>query len=89
MISKKDHPESGQRHFYKPFLKEIVWLDHPLVKLDNVTLTSHLAGTTSEALSRSPILLVEDILKYFRGQRPEFIVNPEVLPHAFPVEPKS
>ena len=33
MIAKKDHPESGQRHLYKPFLKEIVWLNHPLVKL--------------------------------------------------------
>ena len=53
--------------------------DHPLVKLDNVTLTSHLAGTTSEALSRSPVLLVEDILKYLRGRKPEFIVNPEIL----------
>lgn len=71
------------------FHYEPIPADHPLVKLDNVTLTSHLAGTTSEALSRSPILLVEDILKYLRGQRPEFIVNSEVLPHAFPVEPNS
>jgi D-3-phosphoglycerate dehydrogenase len=63
--------------------------DHPLLKLDNVTLTSHLAGTTSEALSRSPILLVEDILKYLRGQRPQFMVNPEVLDQALPAEPKS
>ena len=53
--------------------------DHPLVKLDNVTLTSHLAGTTTEALSRSPILLVEDILKYLIGKEPEFLMNPEIL----------
>lgn len=33
MIAKKETPESGQRHLYKPFLKEIVWLGHPLVKL--------------------------------------------------------
>ncbi|MFB0532270.1 MAG: NAD(P)-dependent oxidoreductase, partial [Desulfatiglandales bacterium] len=61
------------------FHHEPIPADHPLVRLDNVTLTSHLAGTTSEALSRSPILLVEDILRYLRGQRAEFIVNPEVL----------
>lgn len=61
------------------FHHEPIPADHPLVKLDNVTLTSHLAGTTSEALSRSPILLVEDILRYLRDQEPEFIVNPEVL----------
>jgi len=61
------------------FHHEPIPADHPLVKLDNVSLTSHLAGTTSEALSRSPILLVEDILRYLRDQGPEFIVNPEVL----------
>ena len=33
MIAKKETPESGQRHLYKPFLKEIVWLGHSLVKL--------------------------------------------------------
>jgi len=33
MIAKNDTSESGQRHLYKPFLKEIVCLDHPLVKL--------------------------------------------------------
>jgi D-3-phosphoglycerate dehydrogenase len=71
------------------FHHEPIPADHPLLKLDNVTLTSHLAGTTSEALSRSPILLVEDIVKYLRGQKAEFIVNPEVIDQAFPAEPKS
>jgi IS5 family transposase len=33
MISKKNNSESGQRHLYKPFLREIVCSDHPLVKL--------------------------------------------------------
>lgn len=61
------------------FHHEPITPDHPLVKLDNVTLTSHLAGTTSEALSRSPVLLVEDILKHLRKGKPEFIMNPEVL----------
>ncbi len=61
------------------FHHEPIPTDHPLLQLDNVTLTSHLAGTTSEALGRSPILLVEDIVKYLRGQKAEFIVNPEVL----------
>lgn len=61
------------------FHHEPIPADHPLARLDNVTLTSHLAGTTSEALCRSPILLVEDVLKYLRDQGPEFVVNPEVL----------
>jgi D-3-phosphoglycerate dehydrogenase len=50
------------------------WLD-----LDNVTLTSHIAGTTSDALRNSPYLLVNDINKLLTGKGPEFIVNPEVL----------
>ena len=50
------------------------WLD-----LDNVTLTSHLAGATSDALRNSPYLLVNDMNKLLLGKCPEFIVNPEVL----------
>ena len=61
------------------FHHEPIAADNPLIKLDNVTLTSHLAGTTSEALRRSPILLVEDIKKHLADQKAEFIMNPEVL----------
>lgn len=61
------------------FHHEPIAPDHPLLKLDNVTLTSHLAGTTGEALSRSPVLLVEDIMKHLAAKRADFIVNPEAL----------
>jgi len=47
--------------------------------LDNVTLTTHIAGTTREALSGSPGLLMEDIKRFFDGDKPRFIKNPEVL----------
>jgi D-3-phosphoglycerate dehydrogenase / 2-oxoglutarate reductase len=47
--------------------------------LDNVTLTTHIAGTTSDALRNSPYLLVNDMNKLLLGHCPEFIVNPEVL----------
>jgi D-3-phosphoglycerate dehydrogenase len=49
------------------------------LKLDNVTLTTHLAGTTADALANSPNLLAEDILKLFEGKEARFIVNPSVL----------
>jgi D-3-phosphoglycerate dehydrogenase len=49
------------------------------LELDNVTLTTHIAGTTKEALSGSPGLLMEDIRKFFDGDKPRFIKNPEVL----------
>jgi D-3-phosphoglycerate dehydrogenase len=47
--------------------------------LDNVTTTTHIAGTTTEVLTKSPYLLFEDIEKLFKGEKPQFILNPEVL----------
>ncbi|MBN1184790.1 MAG: 2-hydroxyacid dehydrogenase, partial [Bacteroidales bacterium] len=40
----------------EPIVENSRWLT-----LDNVTLTSHIAGTTTEALTKSPFLLVQDI----------------------------
>ena len=49
------------------------------VELDNITLTTHIAGTTKEALTSSPGLLMEDIQKLLEGRKPRFIVNPQIL----------
>lgn len=61
------------------FWKEPLPKDHVLTRLDNVTLTSHLAGTTIESLTRSPELLVEEINTLLNGKTPSWVVNPEVL----------
>ncbi len=53
--------------------------DSELLTLDNVTLTTHIAGTTREALTRSPEILMEDIGKLLSGGKPRFIINREVL----------
>ena len=53
--------------------------DSPFLTLDNITLTSHLAGTTSDALTNSPFLLMEDIAKFLKGEEARYIVNKEVL----------
>lgn len=53
--------------------------DSPFRRLDNVTLTTHIAGTTAEALTNSPYLLEEDIASFMRGERARFMVNDEVL----------
>ena len=63
-------------HSSEPLQPNSRWLE-----LDNVTLTPHIAGTTAEALSNSPYLLVEDINKVLSGGKPQFILNPEVLEH--------
>lgn len=51
----------------------------PFLALDNVTLTTHIAGTTADALNNSPGLLMEDISRLLRGEKARFIKNPEVL----------
>jgi len=51
----------------------------PFLELDNVTLTTHIAGTTSDALSNSPGLLMKEVNALLTGGEPDFIVNPEVL----------
>jgi D-3-phosphoglycerate dehydrogenase / 2-oxoglutarate reductase len=61
------------------FWREPLPKDHPLIRLDNVTLTSHLAGTTIESLSRSPELLIEEINALLNGETTSWVVNPEVL----------
>ncbi|MCI0628856.1 MAG: 2-hydroxyacid dehydrogenase [Acidobacteria bacterium] len=53
--------------------------NHPLLTLDNVTLTSHLAGTTREVITRSPELLLDEIKSLMDGQLPSSLVNPIVL----------
>lgn len=49
------------------------------VQLENVTLTTHIAGTTTEVLTGSPFLLFEDIERFMKGKKANFILNPEVL----------
>mgnify|MGYP001028472798 CR=1 FL=1 len=51
----------------------------PLLRLENVTLTPHLAGTTQEVPLRGVKIVVEDIERYLRGEPAEHILNPEVL----------
>jgi D-3-phosphoglycerate dehydrogenase len=47
--------------------------------LDNLTLTTHIAGTTTEVLTGSPFLLFEDIDRFLSGKKAKFILNPQVL----------
>ena len=61
------------------FPTEPIASDDEFTGLDNVTLTTHIAGTTTEALTSSPGLLMEDIQRLLKGERPLFAINREVL----------
>ena len=49
--------------------------DHPLLALDNVTLTPHMAGSTIDAFRNSPCLMAEHLKRMFRGETDIPIVN--------------
>ena len=51
---------------------------HPLLALDNVVLTPHLAGMTRESRGRMSVLAAEDTLRMLAGEAPRHLVNPEV-----------
>jgi D-3-phosphoglycerate dehydrogenase len=53
--------------------------DHPLLSLDNFIATPHNAGMTAEAMKRMAITVAEEILRVFRGERPKYPLNPQVL----------
>lgn len=61
------------------FTTEPIDYESEYCKLDNVTLTTHIAGTTAEVFSNSPFLLEADIAKFLKGEKASFIVNKEVL----------
>lgn len=53
---------------------------HPrLLELDNVVLTPHIASASVRTRSEMCAMAVRDLIAGLRGQRPEHLVNPEVL----------
>ena len=52
--------------------------DSPLLKLDNVVLTPHIGGATAETVVRYSQMIVDDIERFLKGERPRNLVNPQV-----------
>lgn len=50
--------------------------NHLLLGLDNVVLTPHIGGATEGTVRRHSMMMVEDIERFLRGQRPRNLVNP-------------
>ena len=57
------------------FEKEPLPLDSPLRRLDNVVMSPHAAGASSDARARSRDVAVDDVLRVLRGERARFQVN--------------
>ncbi|NWG76042.1 MAG: hypothetical protein HXY24_15820 [Rubrivivax sp.] len=54
--------------------------DHPLLQLDNVIALPHIGGNTVEVSVHQTRLLVPDIERLLRGEKPRFCLNPELWP---------
>ena len=49
--------------------------DHPLLSLDNVTLTPHIAGSTIDAFRGSPKMMAGHLQRMLTGEGPLPIIN--------------
>jgi D-3-phosphoglycerate dehydrogenase len=60
--------------------------NYPLIGLDGVTLTPHLASSTKDCTEKSPRILAEDLRRLLDGEQPRYALNPEAAAgdwHAF------
>jgi D-3-phosphoglycerate dehydrogenase len=53
--------------------------DFPLFKLDNVIATPHIAAYSRETIVKMDMMNARDIVKFFKGEKPQYVANPEVL----------
>jgi len=59
--------------------KEPLPVDHPLHQVPNAILTPHSAGKSMDTYRIQSESLVEDILRFFAGEKPHFLVTREML----------
>lgn len=55
-------------------------LNHPLLAMDNVFATFHVAGVTHEARRNMGLISARQIVGVLNGERPPRLINPEVWP---------
>lgn len=58
---------------------EPITRDNPFLALDNVLLTPHLAGASVDIPRHHSRMMTDDILRFFAGERPQRVMNPETL----------
>ena len=54
--------------------------DNPLLNLENVVVSSHVAGVTREAERQMATQVAGEMARVLRGDRPDVLVNPDVWP---------
>lgn len=57
------------------FEKEPLAPDNPLLNLDNITVTPHIAGASTDVAHRAAQMLSDDIKRIVKGETPKFCMN--------------
>lgn len=60
------------------FWSEPLPRSHPLLSLDNVTVTPHLAGAADDVVDHHCAMIIDDVQALLAGRRPRFLANPDV-----------
>lgn len=60
------------------FAEQPLRTDHPFLQLTNIILTPHAAALTDESSRKMGVGAAQQVLQLLRGERPEFLVNPEI-----------
>jgi autoinducer 2 (AI-2) kinase len=61
------------------FKSEPPTTDDPYLKLDNIIATPHIGGAARDVIIHQTEMVVGDIDRLFRGEKPRYCLNPEVL----------
>lgn len=80
IVNKADFVEALQMNMIAGAATDVVWeepirADDPLLDLDNLIITSHIAGDTINAIPRSPYLLRDVLNDYFERGRSDMLIR--------------
>lgn len=64
------------------FAIEPIPYPHPLLQLENVILTPHIASFTDDGLRKMGVTVAEQVLAVLRGEQPAFVANLDIWQHA-------
>jgi D-3-phosphoglycerate dehydrogenase len=68
------------------FEEEPVSSDNRLLQLDNVVVSSHVAGVTAESMRAMALQVTAEMLRVIRGERPHVLGNPALWPKLAPLK---
>ena len=61
------------------FWEEPLPANHPLLQMDNVVFTPHIAGSSSDVITHHSIMVAEDVERFTKGEPLQYVFNREIL----------